>query len=263
MRKIIRHIVSMSLAFLVVLASFGFVECVFAQSSTVVRVVTSTASPALGSSFTVTISVSNVQNLYGLEVILNWDPAVLQATNAETHLGVESFSDGILHESSNSPPIFIAENNLAHALGEYTLDATSMAPAAAFTGSGNIVKITFNAIGKGVSALDLQSQLLDYPPADRDPRVSEAIDHTTRGSSVAVTESSSNPSFALSPTSSASGSPVTPTPANPTTSLTPSSTLEPQRMNVHAEFLLPAVVILIVVVLIILILLRKRKQQAA
>jgi hypothetical protein len=263
MKKIVRHVATMTLAFVIVLASLGFIERGFAQSSTVVRVVTSTSSPALGKSFTVAISVSNVQNLYGLEVILNWDPTILQATKAETRLGVESFSDGVLHESSNSPPIFIAENNITQALGEYTLDATSMAPAAAFSGSGNIVKITFNPISKGVSALNLQSQLLDYPPADRDPRVSLPIDHSTQGSSVTVTESNNNPSSAPSPTSSASESPLTPTPTGPSTSSTPSSTLEPQKVNIHPEFLLPAVVIVIVVVLIILVLLRKRKQQAA
>jgi hypothetical protein len=164
---------------------------VSSQMSTVVAVSPSTVSAHLGESFNVTVSLSNVQNLYGLEVILNWDVAVLRVSKVDVRLGVETYSDGVLHESSSSPPIFIAENNLTQTEGEYSLVATSMAPASSFSGSGNIVRLTFDPIAVGTSKIDLESQLLDYPPTDRDPRISQPIAHSSQGSSITVKKSTS------------------------------------------------------------------------
>ena len=143
MKKTIKNICLMIL----ILLSIGIIACcispVSSQSSTTVKVETSTASPIMGQTFTVTISILNAQNLYGLEVVLNWDPSVLQANKVDTRIGVETFADGVLHESSNSPTIFIAENNLTQNEGAYRLTVTSMSPAPSFNGNGNIVKITF------------------------------------------------------------------------------------------------------------------------
>lgn len=196
---------------------------VFSQASVSVVVEPATISAHLGESFDVTVSVSNVQDLYGLEVILKWDASILRTKKVDVRLGVETFSDGVLHESSTSPPIFIAENNISQTGGEYRLVATSMAPAPAFSGSGNIVRITFEPIILGDSTLDLESQLFDYPPLDRDPRISFPIDHSTSDSVVTVKTStpSSSPTPTpvqtptLVPTPTASSSPTgapTPTP---------------------------------------------------
>ena len=166
---------------------------VSSQMSTVVAVTPSTVSAHLGEPFNVTVSLSNVQNLYGLEVILNWDAVVLRVSKVDVRLGVETCWDGVLHESSISPPIFIAENNLTQTEGEYSLVATSMAPASSFSGSGNIVRLTFEPIAVGTSKIDLESQLLDYPPTDRDPRISQPIAHLSQGSSITVKKSPSGP----------------------------------------------------------------------
>jgi len=156
------------------------------QIATTVKAEPSTVSAPIGEPFNVTLSLSNVENLYGIEVLLNWNPAVLRVENVEVHLGVETFSDGILHETSYSPSIFIAENNVTQTEGEYRLVATSMAPAFSFNGSGNIVRITFEPTDLGDSELDVESQLFDYPPADRDPRIALPIDHSTEDSFVTV-----------------------------------------------------------------------------
>jgi hypothetical protein len=161
------------------------------QTSTIVVVAPSTVSAHVGEPFNVTVSLSNVQNLYGLEVILNWDPDVLRVSKVDVRLGVETYPDGVLHESSSSPPIFIAENNLTQSEGEYSLVATSMAPASSFSGSGNIVRLTFEPLAVGTSKIDLESQLLDYPPTDRDPRISQPIAHSSQGSSITVEKSTS------------------------------------------------------------------------
>jgi hypothetical protein len=254
-----------SLLFLVL--SIGLTACclprVNSQSSTIVKVEPSTTSPDMGQPFTVIISVMNVQNLYGLEVDLKWDASVLQATAVDIRAGVESYSDGVLHQSSNSPPIFIAENNLTQSQGEYTLTVTSTAPAPSFSGSGNIVKITFSPIRLGTSALNLQSQLYDYPPIDRDPRLSLAIDHTDQDSSVTVTTAGST-TVTPSSTTTTSHAPVTSTPNVNPYSPTPTQTSEPQQNDNtrgFAQYLIVMVLVVLLTIIAILIVLRRKKKQ--
>jgi len=207
----------------VMILMFCPIKSVSSQASASVFVEPSTVSACLGESFNVTVRLADIQNLYGLEVFLNWDPAVLRAVNVDTRLGVETFSDGVLHESSSSPPIFIAENNLTS--GEYRLAATAMSPAPSFSGSGNIVRITFEPIILGNSALDLESQLFDYPPLDRDPRISFPIDHSTHDSFVTVETSTPEPS-------------TKPTPVpTPTTSASPTEAPTPTPKTQEDQFL--------------------------
>ncbi len=163
---------------------------VASQPTTTVVVSPSTPSPTPGETFHVTVSLTDVQNLYGLEVILKWDPSVLRALGADVRLGVETFSDGILHISPSSEPVLIAENNLTQSEGKYSLVAASVSSASSFSGSGNIVILTFEAVQIGNSVLDLESQLQDYPPSDRDPRLSLPIAHLSQDSSVVVKKSS-------------------------------------------------------------------------
>jgi len=242
------------LVLILVCLVFCPIQKVSSQISTTVRVMPSTVSALLGESFTVTISLSNVQNLYGLEVILNWNPAVLRATTIDIRLGVESFPDGVLHESSYSPPIFIAENNLTQTEGEYRLVATSMAPAPSFNGSGNIVRITFDSTNLGDSALDLDSQLFDYPPIDRDPRISFTIDHTTLDSFATVTTSTTTPALTPTPTPT-----LTPT-STPTTqpTISPSATPEPSTLNMRIEHALAILAVIMIIIVLILLVLRRR-----
>ena len=245
---------SRSITFPIVVLLLAMLSSIFAvssQTATAVFLTPSTSSPHLGETFYVTVSLSNVQNLYGLEVILKWNPAVLRALGADIRLGVETFPDGILHESSSTPAIFIAEDNLTQTEGEYRLVATSVSSASSFSGSGNIVKITFEPIILGDSALDLESQLFDYPPVDRDPRTSFPIEHATLDSFVTVKEPTLTPSPALTPT---------PTPTStPTTTPTSSPTLEPSTLNVRIEHVLAILAIMVIIIVLILFVLRRRK----
>jgi hypothetical protein len=262
-----------------------YIQIGFSQSLTTVKVEPSTASPIIGKTFTVTISLTNVQNLYGLEVTLNWNPAILEATNIDTRTGVETFPDGVLHESSNSPPIFTAENNLTQSKGEYRLAATSMGPASPFTGSGNIIKITFNPINLGNSALSLQSQLYDYPPIDRDPRISLTINHTSQDSSVTViaaiaTNTPSNtPIQSNSPISSTTPSqsntpkitntpastltPIASTPTATSVSPIPTQTIEPQKWNLGIDLALPLALLVILLISVSAFLLYRRGKAGS
>jgi hypothetical protein len=133
---------------------------------------------SVGQSFTINITVLNVQNLYGVEATVNWNSSVLELSNVDIRLGHTDI-DGVLYNTSSTSPPFIAENSTQD--GQYAIAATSTGPAPSFNGSGNIVRITFNVTNSGHSNVDLESQLYDYPPPDREPRVSNPIEHTTTG----------------------------------------------------------------------------------
>jgi len=144
-------------------------QMTFAQAApeTVVRIDPYATSANVGEHITAKITVADVQNLYGVEVILYWSTSILEVVNIDVRLGQ---ADGVLHNS-----IYIAENSTQE--GKYVLAATSIAPAPSFNGSGNIVRITFNVTNLGDSKLDLETQLYDYPPPDREPRISWPIEH--------------------------------------------------------------------------------------
>ncbi len=157
-------------------------------SQTVVEVNPSTTPLAnVSTEFAINITVMDVQNLYAVEVTLNWNSSVLALVNVDVRLGQP---DGVLYEQLLIPP-----NSNVTQPGSYSLAATSEKPAPPFNGSGTIVKLTFEVLTSTNSSLDLESQLYDYIPPNRDPPISLPIDHTTIGGlfGTSVPETTSNP----------------------------------------------------------------------
>lgn len=146
------------------------IRTVFPQTSsnTTVAIKPSANTPRLGETITINITLANVQNLYALDATLQWNTSALQVLNTDPRLGVESHPDGVLHAD-----IQIVENNASQEIGQYRLVATSVAPAAPFSGSGNIAIITFNVTSPGHSVLDLTTELANYNPSG-----SSFIDHS-------------------------------------------------------------------------------------
>jgi len=159
---------------------------IIAQNSaqTIVKVDPPTISVNNGEVFTVNITVIDVQNLYGVEVDVRWNTSLLQLMDVDIRLGVNSHPDGVLYE----PFINITQENT----GEYTIAATSYTPAPPFNGSGNIIRITFQAIDDGETAIDLETKLYDYPPPDRVPRESQPIPYTTINGTIIIIPEFSN-----------------------------------------------------------------------
>jgi hypothetical protein len=134
---------------------------------TAVTVEPSSSSAIVGSTFSINVTVVDVQNLYGLEMLLSWNSTILTLVDMEIQLGLDG---GVLNT-----PLYIAENST---LGSrYTLVATSTNPAPSFSGTGNIVRMNFSVISIGACKLDLQTQLYDYPPPERDPPISLPVTH--------------------------------------------------------------------------------------
>ena len=162
------------------LLTLSLIQTAFPQSSgnTTVAVNPPATNALLGETIKVNITLSNVQNLYGLDVTLLWDPSALKIQNVNIRLGVESYPDGVLHEAP-SADVFVQEDTTDQENGEYHLVATSVAPASSFSGSGTIAIITFNVTDIGHSELILTTELGDYNPSG-----SNLIDHTDVNGSV-------------------------------------------------------------------------------
>jgi len=179
--------------FCLMLCAFSLLEAqpatTRASTVAVVALEPSSCAANINETFTVNVTVRDVQNLYSVGIDLYWNPYVLGVTNIDLWLGVESHPDGVLHESTsvpNPPYVFIIENKLTQEQGKYVLSATSAAPASSFNGSGSIVRITFIVIVFANSTLNLVSSLYDRPPPDG---WSSPIQHVTiDGSFVAIPE---------------------------------------------------------------------------
>jgi len=176
--KLVLFLASVLLMHFLIHAYARAVFIVQAAPETIVKVAPYSTSTYVGETFTINITVIGVQNLYGVEVTLCWNASILEVVGLDLRLGLESHPDGVLHELPFAP-IFVAENNVIQEQGKYRLAATSVASAPSFNGSGNIVRLTFNVTDIRNSKLDLETQLYDYPPPDREPRISWPIDHTT------------------------------------------------------------------------------------
>jgi hypothetical protein len=148
----------MTLFISIVLAS-AF-QVVLAQS-VAVNAEASASQPQIGDTLTVNIKLSNAQDIYGLDVTLNWNPSVLKATSVTPTLGVESNPQGVLHESSTYP-IEIEDNTQTE--GQYHLLATSTGSSTPpFSGSGIIVTLQFNITSLGDTGLTLDAELAQRP----------------------------------------------------------------------------------------------------
>ena len=151
------------------------IGAVLAQTATV-KVQPSNSSPNVDMTFTVDITISNVQNLFGVDVTLTWNKDILRIVSASSQLGVESHPGGVLHES-----VYVAENSMSQQTGTYSLVAVSEGSVAAFSGNGKIVTLTFSVINAGHSELTLETELADKPVP---PEPSNLINHTDLSSSV-------------------------------------------------------------------------------
>jgi len=162
-------VLTLFLAYLLLISFLSQMPYVSGTSQTVVKVEPYISTANVTETFTVSITVYEVENLYGIEATLCWDDSVLHVLNIDVRLGQ---SDGVLCN-----PFLIAMNSTQK--GKFILAATSYAPSPSFSGNGNIVRITFEVINSNDSRLDLETKLYDYPPPDREPRISYPIDHVT------------------------------------------------------------------------------------
>jgi len=140
-----------------------------ASPDTTISVEPYASTARIGGTFTINITLTDVQNLFGLEVALHWDASILQMVYADVSLGVESYPDGVLHN-----PVW---KNETMEEGKYMLVGMSTGrDTPSFDGGGNVVRITFNVTDRGNTKLRLETKLADKPQPGG---VASPIAHTT------------------------------------------------------------------------------------
>jgi hypothetical protein len=188
------------------IVSACFVYAVFAQS-TLVRAEASASQPHVGDTLTINIKISDAQNLYGVDITLNWNTATLKLVSATPQLGVESHPGGVLHETS-SYPIELVNNDASQIDGEYHLLATSTGSTTpAFTGSGTVATLTFTVTSTGDTGLALNDDKVELSQLASDGTINLVTPTTTVDPVTPI-----NAGVSVSPSASA-----TPVPEFPTT----------------------------------------------
>ena len=169
------------------LVSLSVIYTASAQS-TVVRAEASSTQPHVGDTLTVNIIISGAQNLFGVDVTLNWNSSTLDLVSATPQLGVESHSGGVLHESSTYP-IDVLENTASQSDAEYHILATSEGSSTpAFSGGGTIATVTFTVTSAGATGLALNDVELSIKGSVDVVNPSTSVDSVTPvGSNVSPT----------------------------------------------------------------------------
>ena len=96
---------------------------------------------AIGETFTISVVVSDVENLYGFDVKLRWDPTIVEYVSHVVMTPVESYEAGILHD-----PVLLVKDEVDPATGTYWVACASMSPAEPFGGNGAFFTMTFKLV---------------------------------------------------------------------------------------------------------------------
>ncbi len=122
--------------------------------------------PALGpcNTTTVSVNITDVELLYGLDIQFSWEPAILEYVDHTATIPVEDYPEGVLHE----PGFFIKDvvdeaGNIPGAVSpevRYWVSYACISPAPPFNGNGTLFNMTFHVKGRGECALDIISSAL-------------------------------------------------------------------------------------------------------
>jgi hypothetical protein len=169
--KINWYIIRTTFFFIVFSQAFIIVQMtsITASTETAVKVEPHENTAKVNDTFTINITIVDIQNLFGLEITLEWDASILRMAHVDARLGVESYPEGVLHE-----PLY---NQTVLKEGKYQLIATSIGrETPSFNGSGNIARITFYVANPGSCTLNLKAKLASKPLPGK---VALPITHTT------------------------------------------------------------------------------------
>ena len=125
-----------------------------AEAETIVKVEPQECFAKINQTFSINITILNVENLYGLDILLAWNYSILEAINVSHYLGVEDYPYGVLHKNLTIYKIEVCQEK-----GTFKLVASSISPALPFNGNGTLATITFRVIGFGNSDLTIRAEL--------------------------------------------------------------------------------------------------------
>jgi general secretion pathway protein D len=105
---------------------------------------TAASAVKLASAVTVTLQLDNAADLFGAPMRVKWDPKILRLNEA---------ARGTLFNADGQPPVFT--RNIRNDEGEATIVLNRAAGAAGVSGTGSLVVLTFQAVGKGATMVTL------------------------------------------------------------------------------------------------------------
>jgi hypothetical protein len=137
-----------------------------AQSQAVVRIVPQTLKIRVGEVATVDLTVEQVSDLFGAQVHLTFDPAVLEVVDADAS------TEGIQVEPGTLPtPDFVVQNIADNQAGTIDYALTQLKPSEPRSGDGLLARVTF----RGKKAASTQILLEQFMLADVEGKAIEAL----------------------------------------------------------------------------------------
>ncbi len=138
---------------------------------TTILVAPSEVTKAVGETFDIKVNISDVTNLYGLDIQFWWDSTLLKYISKNVRIPKSTYSDGVLWS-----PFLKYKDVVDAAAGTYWLAASSFGVAKSFNGSGTAFIMTFEVLREGACYLHFTSTGLgDKPASPGEP--SEPIPH--------------------------------------------------------------------------------------
>jgi LysM repeat protein len=221
--------VATALLCLVALASVLPGAQVLAQTSSVLLIPVS-QTIAVGESTTVTLRAANVDSLYGYQVQLAFDPAVLQVVDTDSaKAGVQVALGSFLQ------PDFVQQNNADNSTGRITCVVSQLAPTSPVTGSGDLLVITFEGKANGQTTITYTDLKLAKSDGTEIVAVTETAEVTvgTPGQATATPTQTATSTPTPTPTSTSTTPTPTGTPATATPTPTPTATLQPGQTVIY------------------------------
>ncbi len=120
----------------------------------IVSLVAPVGQVTVGETLEVTVSIDGVHDLYGVELHLGFDPAVLEIVGA-TDGATPSVIDGDMLAVG-----FTALNSVDNATGIVDYAVSQMPPAEGVNGAGTLARVRFRAVAAGSAEIVLRDVLL-------------------------------------------------------------------------------------------------------
>lgn len=138
------------------------------QSSAMVLLDPSSATVSAGETVVVDIQIQEATELFGADIRLEYDPAVVEVVDANTLVPGTQIESGSFPDISSGMG-FVAQNTVDSEEGTVGYAMTLLSPAEPVSGSGTLASITFQGKAQGSSAISFTSALLSDVNANQIP----------------------------------------------------------------------------------------------
>ncbi len=153
-----------------------------AAEYTIVRLEPGAPTVSVGQVVAVSIRIDNVAGLFGAEVHLSYNPAIVEVLDSDSAQAGTQIAPGSLLK-----PDFVAQNRVDAVYGTIDFGVIQLPPSSPVNGSGVLATITFRGKAPGTSQLSFNTVNLSTPSSAAIPASSQNGQLTVSGLSVAPT----------------------------------------------------------------------------